>query len=392
MTGDGNVRFEFATASRVLFGPGTLAEVPPAAAAIGRRVLAVIESTERSAGLFDLLHSAGLEVVPYPIRGEPSTVSILEGVRTARSLHPDLILGMGGGSALDTAKAIAVLLTNPGEIFDYLEVIGEGRTLTQTPVACFAIPTTAGTGAEVTRNAVIFSPEHHLKISLRSPFLLPKMAVVDPELTFSLPWELTASTGMDALTQLIEPFVSNASNPLTDAVCREGMRRVTRSLRRACEQPGLAQAREDMAIASLFGGMALANARLGAVHGFAGVIGGMFPIPHGAICACLLPIVMAANIRALKTRESSSPSLERYSEIAHLLTGRALATPEEGVEWVQALIRVIKIRTLSQYGLDSASFSTLIKQASQSSSMKGNPILLSDDELASILEEAVQPR
>jgi alcohol dehydrogenase class IV len=385
------MRFEFATANRVLFGSGTLLEVPPAAIAFGRRIFAVIGSTERSAGLFDLLHQAGLEVLPYPIQGEPSVASVLEGVGTARALQPDLIVGMGGGSALDTAKAIAALMTNPGEIFDYLEVVGKGQTLTHPPIACIAIPTTAGTGAEVTRNAVIFSPDHHLKISLRSQYLLPRLAIVDPELTYSLPPELTASTGMDALTQLIEPFVSNAASPMTDAICREGIRRVSRSLLQACEEPELPQAREDMAIASLFGGMALANARLGAVHGFAGVIGGMYSAPHGAVCACLLPIVMAANIRALKTRAANSASLEHYAEIGRILTGNPLATPEDGAEWVLRLIRTIKIPPLSHHGLDSGAFPNVIAQAKKSSSMKGNPISLTDDELASILEQSEQP-
>jgi len=387
----GDVRFEFATANRVLFGSGTLKEVPAAAAAFGRRVLAVIESPERSAHLFELLQQAGLKVTPYCIQGEPCIASVLEGVRIARSLQPDLVIGMGGGSALDNAKAVAVLATNPGEILDYLEVIGRGQILSQPPLACLAIPTTAGTGAEVTRNAVIFSPEHQLKISLRSPFLLPRLAIIDPQLTFSMPPELTASTGMDALTQLIEPFVSKASNPLTDAVCREGIKRASRSLPLAYQQPGLSEAREDMAIASLFGGIALANARLGAVHGFAGVIGGAYSAPHGAICARLLPIIMAANIHALRARAESSPYLDRFSEIARLVTGNAVAAPEDGAEWVQGLIGSMNIPPLSDYGLNPGSFPDLIEQAQKSSSMKGNPISLNEAELGLILEEATHP-
>lgn len=385
------MRFEFATASRILFGTGTLGEVSPAAAGLGRRALVVTGSAERCGTLFELLHQANLEVIPFPIQGEPSTSSVLEGVRTARAFHIDVIIGMGGGSALDTAKAVAVMLTNPGDIFDYLEVIGRGQTLTRAPLPCLAIPTTAGTGAEVTRNAVIFSPDHHLKISLRSPYLLPRLAIVDPELTYSLPPELTASTGMDALTQLIEPFVSNASNPVTDSICREGIRRVSRSLLQACDQPQLPQAREDMALASLFGGMALANARLGAVHGFAGVIGGMYSAPHGAICACLLPIVMAVNIRALQTRADTPTGLERYAEIGQILTGIPRATPEDGARWVRGVTQAIKIPPISEYGLDSSSIPTVVEQTKKSSSLKGNPINLTDGELTSILEQAVRP-
>ena len=220
-------------------------------------------------------------------------------------------MSLTGGSAIDAAKAIAALLTNDGELFDYLEVIGRAKPLTQPSAPCICIPTTAGTGAEVTRNAVLSSLKHRVKVSLRSPFMLPRLAVIDPELTVDLPPKLTATTGLDALTQLIEPFVSIRANPLTDALCREGIQRVARSLRRACET-GAPEAREDLALASLFSGLALANAGLGSVHGFASPIGGMFAAPHGAICAALLPHVMTTNIAALRERTSDSKALARY--------------------------------------------------------------------------------
>ena len=233
-----------------------------------------------------------------------------------------MVIGLGGGSAIDTGKAIAALLTNPGDPLDYLEVIGRGQALQQTPLPYIAIPTTAGTGSEVTRNAVLASHEHHVKVSLRSPLMLPRVAIVDPELTYSLPPAITASTGLDALTQLIEPYTCNSPNPMIDAICREGMQRAARSLKRAYQNGSDAAAREDMSIAALFGGMALANAKLGAVHGFAGPLGGLFPAPHGMICARLLPFVVEANVRALQMREPDSPVLKRYDEVAQLLTGR----------------------------------------------------------------------
>jgi len=383
------VRFEFATASRIIFGPGACAEIAPAARAFGRRAL-VVGSLERSSTLREQLRAAGVESFPYSFAGEPSVASVLGGVRAARECACDLVIGFGGGSALDASKTIAALLTNPGDIYDYLEVVGKGKPLEQASAPCIAIPTTAGTGAEVTRNAVIAVPEHKVKVSLRSAFLLPRLAVIDPELTYSLPPSVTAATGLDALTQLIEPFVSNAANPVTDAVCREGMRRAARSLSRAYQDGSDQEARQDMCLVSLFSGMALANARLGAVHGFAGVIGGMFPAPHGAVCARLLPFVMEANIGALKARQPGAPALERYAEIAHILTGNAQAKVEDGIEWVQHLTHTLYILPLSKYGLSTEAYPAVIAGAKKSSSMKGNPLALTEDELVEILERACE--
>ena len=235
----------------------------------------------------------------------------------------DLIIGLGGGSAIDTGKAIAALLTNAGDPLDYLEVIGRGQALTDAPAPFIAIPTTAGTGAEVTRNAVLASPEHRVKVSLRSPLMLPRVALVDPELTYGLPPAITASTGLDALTQLIEPFVSIRANPLTDAICRDGMRRAARSLRRAYEEGTMLPPARTWP-ASLFGGLALANAGLGAVHGFAGPLGGLFPAPHGVICARLLPLIVEANVRALQERKPNTSVLQRYAEVARLTADRTI--------------------------------------------------------------------
>jgi alcohol dehydrogenase class IV len=314
--------------------------------------------------------------------------SVLEGVRTAREDDCDLVIGMGGGSTLDAGKAIAALLTNPGDIFDYLEVIGRGKSFQVQSAPYIAIPTTAGTGTEVTRNAVIASPEHKVKVSLRGPFLLPRLAVIDPELTYTLPPSVTAATGLDALTQLIEPFTSNAANPMTDAVCREGMRRIALNLLHAYQDGNDKEARQDMCLASLFSGMALANARLGAVHGFAGVIGGSFPAPHGALCARLLPFVMEANLRALQSRQPDDPILTRYTEIAQILTGDTQAQAEEGIDWVLQLLNEMKIPPLSAYGLSDAAHPAIVTSANKSSSMKGNPLALSEQALVEILVKA----
>jgi alcohol dehydrogenase class IV len=272
---------------------------------------------------------------------------------------------------------------------DYAEVIGLGKPLTRPSLPFIAIPTTAGTGTEVTRNAVLASPGHRVKVSLRSPHLLPRLALVDPELTYSLPPGPTASTGLDALTQLIEPFLSARANPMTDALAREGMRRIARSLRRACDHGGDVEAREDLSLASLFGGLVMANASLGAVHGIANPFGGMFPSPHGAVCARLLAPVMAANIRAAKERQPGSELLRRLDEVAQTLTGSAAAAADEAVVWLRDVCRALEIPPLSSYGMTPADFPDLIQRALVASSMKANPVTLTQDELRQILDEAI---
>ncbi len=383
-------QFEFATAARVVFGAGRLKEAGSIARSFGTRALVVTgRSTNRAQPLLALLDAAGVGHSTFPIAGEPTTHEIRAGAERAEAEHSELVIGFGGGSALDAAKAIASLATNSGDLGDYLEVIGKGQPLTQPALPIIAIPTTAGTGAEVTRNAVLASPEHRVKASLRSPFMLPRVALVDPELTRDLPPELTACTGMDALTQLIEPYVCVRANPLVDGLCVEGMRRAARSLRRAFEHGDDANAREDMAVASLFGGFALANAGLGAVHGFAAPVGGRFPAPHGAVCAALLPHVMEMNLRALRQRAPQSETIRRYDEIARLLTGRAQASADDGVAWVRELCATLGIKPLRTWRISAADIPALVANAKQASSMKANPIALTDGELAEIVDRAL---
>ncbi|HUC83636.1 MAG TPA: iron-containing alcohol dehydrogenase, partial [Candidatus Acidoferrales bacterium] len=289
----------------------------------------------------------------------------------------------------DAGKAIAAMMKNEGPLLDYLEVIGRSQSLKKKPAPFVALPTTAGTGSEVTRNAVLASPEHRIKVSLRSPLLLASLAVVDPELTYELPPALTAATGLDALTQLIEPYVCLRANPMTDGFCVEGIHRAARSLREAVFSGRNKSAREDMALASLFGGLALANAGLGAVHGFAGPLGGTFSAPHGAVCAALLPHVMAANLRALRERELQSHALGRYHRLASLLTGNPHATADAGVEWVQQLVADLPIPKLGAYGIREQHIPDLVAKAANASSMKANPIALTPDELGQTLRLAL---
>ena len=384
------MRFEFATATRIIFGAGALRGVGLVAKEFGDRALvATGKGVDRARPLLALLEASGISSASFSISGEPIIDLVVRGARFARAEKCGLVIGFGGGSAIDAGKAIAALMTNEGDVFDYLEVIGRAKPLTNPPAPFIAIPTTAGAGAEVTRNAVLASPEHRVKVSLRSLLLLPRVALVDPELSYDLPPGLTASTGLDALTQLIEPFVSSRANPMTDVLCREGMWRVARSLRLAVESGRNAVAREDMALASLYGGLALTNAGLGAVHGFAAPIGGMFSAPHGAVCAALLPHVMELNVRALRARAPGGESLRRHDEVARLLTGSETATAGDGIAWVRDLCRELRIPPLRAYGISVNDSSVLLGKSAQASSMKANPIALTAEEMREILERAL---
>jgi len=401
----GGKRFELTTAGRIIFGRDAVEDVGDIAAGLGRHPLLLTGSAvERAEPLLALLLKQGVRATTFAVPGEPDVELVRAGTALARRERCDSVIGFGGGSVLDTAKAVAVLAVNPGDVLDYLEIIGRGNTLGKPSLPLLAIPTTAGTGSEVTRNSVIASPEHRIKVSLRSLFMLPRVALVDPKLTYLLPAALTATTGLDALTQLIEPYVCKRANPFTNGLCVEGISRVARSLRQAVRSapshvggtvvdreptPEEAVAREDMAIASLFGGLALANAGLGAVHGLAGPLGGMITAPHGALCAALLPPVVEANLRALREREPRSDALLRYDRVAQLLVGSADAVADDAVGWLRALIVDLDIPRLSFYGVGPEHIDELTDKAEAASSMKANPIRLTPAELRRIVESAL---
>lgn len=375
--------FEFATAARVMFGAGVAGQIADVAAGLGSRALVVTGSDPQRATL------AGARVVgeSWLVRGEPSVADIAAGLAFARARGCDVVVAIGGGSAIDAGKAIAALLTNDGEALDYLEVVGRGRALARAAAPVVAVPTTAGTGSEVTRNAVLNADG--VKVSLRSPGMLPRAAIVDPLLTLSLPPTVTADCGLDALTQCLEPLVCSRANPLTDALAREGLSRAARSLRRVVAHGEDVAARTDMCVASLCGGLALANAALGAVHGFAGPIGGMFPAPHGAVCARLLPEVMLANVAALRERDAGGAALGRYEEVARVLTGHPRATIADGVAWVRDVVAELGVRPLSAYGVTREHLPELVRRGQRASSMKGNPVALTADELLAVLVAAL---
>jgi len=379
--------FEFATAGRIVAGPGRAAELPGVLAGLGSRVL--VCTGANPARHASLLAGLGMPTVVFPVAGEPTAELARSGVTAAREHGADVVAAIGGGSVIDLGKAVAMLLANGGDPLDYLEVVGAGQPITRPAAPCVAVPTTAGTGAEVTANAVLAVPEHRLKASLRSPLMIPRVALVDPQLTASCPPPVTAASGLDALTQCLEPFVSVRATPLTDGLAREGLRRAAAGLRAAHADGGDLAARTDMAMCALLGGMALANAKLGAVHGLAGVIGGTADVPHGMACAALLAPVIEANVRALRSAPLGSRALDKYAEAAQLLTGKPGASVKDGLAWIGETLTLLGVPGLAAFGLGAEQADAIAAAALASSSMRGNPVPLSQDQLAAVFLEAL---
>ncbi len=371
--------FELALPPRISFGPGVVANLPSIVAGLGTRVLVVTGGNPgRVAPLLHVLRAGAQDLTVVPVAGEPTVAEARAAVRAGRELEADVVVAVGGGSPIDLAKATAILLTN-GDPMDHIEVVGRGEPLTAPPLPMVAVPTTAGTGAEVTANAVLTVPEYGVKASLRHPSMIPRHALVDPELTFDCPPGVTASAGMDALTQCLEPYVSSRANPMTDAWARMGMISAGRSLLAAHRNGYDLDARTDMSLCSLLGGLSLANAKLGAVHGFAGVIGAMTAAPHGALCATLLGPVCAANLDRADSRLN-----RRYAQVAACLTGHADASAEDGVHWIEHTCGVLEVPTLAAYGLGPGDAAEVVAKAARASSMAGNPVELSTEELTEI--------
>ena len=375
--------------ARIESGPGALERLGSIASGLGAHALLVTGHANRHARAGELLDAAGVRWTRFAVDGEPTVDTARAGTAAALAAGCDLVVGFGGGSALDAAKAIAALVANGGDPLDYLEVVGRGQALTRPSLPFIAVPTTAGTGSEVTKNAVLASPQHGVKASLRSPLMLARAAIIDPDLLAGLPPTVLASSGVDALSQVIEPFLSIRANAATDPLAREGIRRSAAALPRAhaaarAGKPIDTEDRQALAQASLLGGLCLANAGLGAVHGFAAPLGGMFSAPHGAVCAALLPDVLRVNARAIAARAPDGPAHARFRELAAMLTGRDAASIDDGIEWTAALCRALEVPGLARYGLTVDRIPELITKARAASSMKGNPIALSDDELTEI--------
>jgi len=384
------VRFDLAVPVDIRFGAGRVSEVPEVFARLGAsRVLVVTgRTTSRADTLRSELRETGISSVVFGVATEPSIERVRAAVSLVAESGCDAVLGFGGGSALDVAKAVAVLALSGTDPTDHLEVIGAGHPIERPGLPCVAVPTTAGTGSEVTRNSVLSGGG--VKASLRSPLILPKVALVDPELLVGVPKPTIAASGMDALSQLIEPLLSKRANPFSDALARDGIRRSARSLRRGYEE-GMEESgvREDLALASLFSGMCLANSGLGAVHGLAAAAGARLSAPHGAVCAAVLAAVMDVNLRALRERAREDPALPRMTEVATLLTGLPEATPEDAIAWLQELTTALSIPGLASYGLNQDEIAPMVAAAQEASSMRGNPIDLRDEEVTEIITRSL---
>ncbi len=381
--------FNFESPAQIIFGAGTIAQLPKHVKTMGSNCLLLTStSTDRHLTTIEQLTNADITVHTFCIDGEPSIDLIDSATNCARQCNADVIVGVGGGSVLDAAKAVSIMAVNPGSVLEYLEVIGEGKPFLNPSLHCITVPTTAGTGAEVTKNAVLYSKENSIKVSMRSERMLPDVAIVDPELTLTVPQHVTASTGMDALTQVIEPFLSCLSNEFTDSLCREAITKAGPALLKVFHEPSDIAARTEMSYVSLMGGLALANAKLGAVHGFAGPIGGMFNAPHGAICAALLPYVLDANIKAIEKRGTGDHK-KRYDELALLLTRNPMADAEDSVIYLKKMATSMNIPSLSTFGISATDIDTIIEASKNTSSMKGNTIPLTEDEMSSLLFKAL---
>jgi alcohol dehydrogenase class IV len=388
-SGEPAARFDLAVPTDVRFGAGRIREVPQALIDLGARQVLVVtgRQTSRAEPLRAALSEQGVSSSVFPVAGEPTIELLRAGLTTLADRNCDAVLGFGGGSALDVAKAVAVLSTPAADPLDHLEVIGAGRPITRPGLPCVAVPTTAGTGSEVTRNAVL--SDGRIKASLRTPLMLPKVALVDPDLLAGLPRATIAASGMDALSQVLEPLVSQRANPFSDALARDGIRRSARSLLRGWTD-GMADpsVREDLALASLFGGLCLANSGLGAVHGIAAAAGARLDAPHGAVCAAVLAAAVELNLRALTERAPDHPALRRFAEVARLLTDDPAARAQDAVGWLRALTTSLEIPGLSQYGLDEEEIAPLARDSLKASSMRGNPIELTEAEVSEILRRS----
>jgi len=380
------VNFEFSAPGRILFGAGRSAEAATEIVGWGARILLVTGSRpERAAPLRDALLARGARLEEISLSREPHVEDLRSGVEAARTFQAQAVVAVGGGSVLDLGKAIAALAPSGSDPLDHLEVVGKGLPLSGPGLPFAAVPTTAGTGAEATRNAVLSTGT--VKVSLRGPQLMPRLSVVDPGYAVGAPRDLTAWTGMDALTQLVEPLLSRFANPMTDALCRQGIPLSVRALPAALRDLHDLEARSDLALASLLSGMALANARLGAVHGLAAPLGGMFPCPHGAVCARLLVPAWKTNVAALERAGGSVRN--RFQDASRLLAGRRDATIADGLEVLETMAAAAAAPPLSRWGMTESDIPAVRDAGMRASSMKGNPMELSPDEIDAILREAL---
>lgn len=382
--------FVFSKIPWILFGPGSFRKVGAVAAGFGRRVLLVtgarsLEASGRFRELVSMLDGEGLSWERVPVAGEPSPALIDEAVAAHRGA--EAVIGVGGGSVIDAGKAISAMLPSGAGVRDFLESVGSGAAHDGSKVPFVAVPTTSGTGSEATKNAVlsVVGPDG-FKCSLRHDNFVPDVAIVDPELTLDCPREITAACGMDAFTQLLESYVSTGASPLTDAIALSGIGAAVDCLPAAYEDGGDLDARSGMSYASLLSGITLANAGLGVVHGLAGVLGGMFEIPHGVACGTLLGAATRANMESLRASGEARP-LEKYALAASAMPGGTGGSTSEECDRLLAVIDAwtaeFSLPGLGEYGISASDLPRIAERAG----LKYNPARLERAELERILAE-----
>ncbi|MGF1723279.1 iron-containing alcohol dehydrogenase [Photobacterium nomapromontoriensis] len=378
--------FQFMTSSRIIFGEGALSNSLSSLNQFGYSVLLVSgRDSQRAEPLISYFKQQGMRYQHVAVHGEPVIAMIEEMAAMGRKFRPDMVLAIGGGSVLDAGKALAALIPNQGSVYDYIEIVGRNVPLQAKPIPFIAVPTTAGTGSEVSKNAVLRSAQENVKVSLRSPDMLPDLAIIDPTLTYGMDPVMSGCCGMDAFTHLMESYVCGEPNPLTDMVCEEGLRRLSGAIIAACEDDD-PRARSDMSFAALLGGMALANAKLGAAHGLASSLGGRLDAPHGLITAQLAPYVMQENV--LAAREAGRADvLNRYRQLACILTGRMNAEIIDGILWTKRTLSRLNLPAVTEYGLCNVIFDEVAEDAMLSNAIKGNPLPLNKGRLLSILSQ-----
>ena len=375
--------YSFLTPPEILFGHDQSAKTLDVARRFGSRIFLVTGGRS-----FETLAVAKLlfGLPRWSVSGEPEVATVDDAVRQCRKAGADVVVAVGGGSALDSAKAVAAMVPHEGSVRDYLEQVGD-RKLTKPPLPFIAVPTTAGSGSEATKNAVIRVPDLKVKRSLRHDLLIPRVAIVDPDLSAAAPRPVAASAGLDAFTHLLEGYLSTGATAMTDALALPGIRKAAAGLRTLAEGKPTAESQESMALASLWGGIVLANAGLGAVHGLVAPLGGRCAIPHGIGCACLLVETMRANLAALRARAPRSVALERYEKVARRLS---FETPEKLADGLASLRRLLGVGSLASYGVTKDDVAPIVK-ASRGGSMKYNPIELTDAELEGIVTASMAP-
>ncbi|PSV17986.1 alcohol dehydrogenase [Photobacterium kishitanii] len=378
--------FQFMTSTRIIFGEGALHDSLSLLNQFGYSALLVTgQDQQRSQQLEQYFKQQNMRYQRLVIKGEPLIAMIEESAAMGRTFCPDMVIGIGGGSVLDAAKSLAALIPNQGSVYDYVDVVGRNVPLQVKSLPFIAIPTTAGTGAEVSKSAVLQSAQEQVKVNLSNAELFPDLAIIDPTLTYGMDAVLSGYCAMDAFTHLMESYVCSEPNPLTDMICEEGLKHIAMSILPACRDDHY-PSRSNIAFAAMLGGMARSNAKLGAAHGLASALSGRLNAPHGLITAQLSPYVMTENI-SVAIELGRSDVLARYQKLAVILTMNKDANIDDSVRWVENILIKLQLPSLSVYGLCNTMFEEVAEDALRTSAIKGNPLPLNQQRLITILQQ-----